>query len=59
MAFISKVNDKYEVSGDTEYQQYFKQKLREFGVEDPADIPMEDRDTFFKEVDKGWKAAKE
>lgn len=37
-----------------EYQQFFKQKLEDWGIESPADLSYEDKKKFFDEIEKEW-----
>ena len=38
---------------EEDYQEYFEDKMEEEGVDSPAEIPEEDKDEFFEEVDEG------
>jgi len=42
-----------------EYQEYFKKKLKKWGVSSPNEIPDDKKKEFFEEVDKGWTGEKE
>lgn len=37
-----------------EYKEYFKAKLKDFGVGSPDELSEEDKKKFFDEVNKGW-----
>lgn len=39
---------------DSEYQKFFKKKLKEFGVEEPDELSKEDKKKFYSEVEKEW-----
>jgi hypothetical protein len=41
-----------------EYQEFFSKKLKEFDVESPADLSVEDKKRFFNEVEKEWTGEK-
>ena len=45
----------FEEKEKTEYQKFFKQKLKEWDVESPDDLSEEKRKKFFDEVSKEWK----
>ena len=47
------------VNEETEYQKFFKKKLKEFGVSSPDELADEKKKEFFDMVDKEWKADKE
>jgi len=42
-----------------EYQAFFKEKLKKFDVESPADLSEEDKKKFFNEIEKEWKGTNE
>lgn len=44
---------------DSAYQKFFKKKLKEWGVNSPADLSDADKKKFFAEVEKGWKGKSE
>jgi hypothetical protein len=47
-------------SGDADaYQKYFKGKLKEWGIESPADLDDAQKAKFFDDVDAGWTASDE
>jgi hypothetical protein len=37
---------------DSEYQKFFKAKLKEFGVKEPDELSKEDKKKFYSEVEK-------
>jgi len=39
---------------DSEYQKFFKAKLKEFGVKEPDELSKEDKKKFYSEVEKEW-----
>lgn len=39
---------------DSEYQKFFKKKLKEFGVDDVKDLSKEDMKKFYSEVEDEW-----
>ncbi|MFW5895489.1 MAG: hypothetical protein ACOCT9_01975 [archaeon] len=41
---IEEANDRYE--------EFFKEKLKEWGVKSPSELPKKDREKFFAEVSK-------
>ncbi len=47
------------VNEETEYQKYFKAKLKEFGVESPDELEDSEKKKFYAAVDKGWKSKDE
>ena len=42
-----------------DYQEYFEDKMDEYGVDSPTEIPTDKKDDFFEEVDSGWESEKE
>jgi hypothetical protein len=42
-----------------EYQEFFKKKLKEHGVDSPADLSDDEKKKFFDEIDKEWKSEDE
>ena len=47
------------VSEETEYQTFFKKKLKEYGVTSPASLSDADKKKFFAEIEKEWTGDKE
>lgn len=47
-----------DMSEQTEYQAFFKKKLKEWGVKSPAELSDEKKKKFFDEIDKEWKGEK-
>lgn len=45
-------------SGDTEYQEFFRKKLEEHGVESPAELDEGAKKKFFDEIDREWTGEK-
>jgi hypothetical protein len=43
----------------TEFQKFFKKKLKQYGVNSPADLPANKKKKFFDEVDREYKAKNE
>jgi len=43
-----------KLNEETEYQKFFKGKLKKYGVKSPSELDKEDRKKFFDEVDKDW-----
>ncbi len=43
----------------TEYMKFFQKKLKEHGVNSPAELADDAKKKFFDEVDAEWKADKE
>lgn len=39
---------------DSEYQKFFKKKLKEFGVKEPDELSKEDKKKFYSEIEKEW-----
>ena len=39
---------------DSEYQKFFKKKLKEFGVDEPDELSTEDKKKFYSEIEKEW-----
>lgn len=39
---------------DSEYQKFFKKKLKEFGVDEPDKLSKEDKKKFYDEIEKEW-----
>ena len=47
-------------SGDQDaYRAYFEKKLKEWGIESPADLDDAKKKKFFQEVDEGWTSKEE
>jgi len=44
---------------ESEYDIYFKNKLKEYGVNSPSELNDEDKRKFFDDVDAGWKSEQE
>jgi len=44
---------------DSEYQKFFKEKLKKWNVKSPAELNDEDKKKFFNEIEKEWKAVNE
>ena len=42
-----------------EYQKFFNDKLKKFGVKSPAELSGDDKKKFFDEIDKEWKGENE
>lgn len=64
-SFIIDINDtnykdmiKNKINEDSDYQEFFKQKLQSWNVESPADLSQEDRSKFFSEIKSEWKSQK-
>ncbi len=47
------------VAKSTEYQEFFKKKLKEHGVNSPSELKGDAKKKFFDEIDKGWDAKNE
>ena len=43
----------------TEFQKFFKKKLKQYGANSPADLPADKKKKFFDEVDREWKGKNE
>jgi hypothetical protein len=54
-----KLDLKKDVNEETEYQKFFKSKLKEFGVSSPAELKDDEKKKFFDEVDAEYKGKKE
>lgn len=44
---------------DTEYQEFFRQAMKKFGITSPADLSGEEKKEFFNYVDTNYKAKNE
>lgn len=44
---------------ESEYQDFFKKTLEEFGVESPAELDDEKKKEFFNYIEKNWTKDKE
>ena len=53
MNLINKI-DRY-ISESTEYQDFFKKKLKDWNVSSPSELSDEDKKKFFAEIKKEWK----
>ena len=40
---------------ESEYEKFFKKKMKEWDIKSPADLSDEDKKKFFDEVEKDWK----
>lgn len=59
MKIIDKIDKFLLERGDTEYQEFFRKKMKEWGINDPGDLSPADRKKFFNEVDREFKAKSE
>ena len=48
------INEAEKSKKQKEYQDFFTKKLKEFGVDSPAELSDADKKKFFNEVDKEW-----
>jgi len=48
-----------QLEKESDYYIYFKNKLKEYGVNSPNELNDEDKRKFFDDVDAGWKSKKE
>ena len=39
---------------DSEYEKFFKKKLKEYGVKEPDELSKEDKKKFYSEIEKEW-----
>lgn len=39
---------------DSEYQKFFKAKLKKFGVDDPKELSDKEKKKFYSEIEKEW-----
>lgn len=44
---------------DTEYQEFFKQAMKKFGISSPAELSGDEKKKFFDYVDTNYKATNE
>lgn len=51
--------DTNSINEETEYQKFFKKKLKEYDVNSPSELEGEEKKKFFDEVDKEWKGKSE
>jgi len=47
------------VEQDSEYDKFFRKKLKEWGVSSPAELSDDDKKKFFAEIEKEWKGKSE
>lgn len=47
------------IAKTTEYQEFFKKKLKEHGVSNPSELKGDAKKKFFDDVDKNWDAKEE
>ena len=45
--------------GKKEYEKFFLETLKKYGVDEPDKLPKDKVKDFWNEIDKGWKAEKE
>ena len=48
-----------QLEKESDYYIYFKNKLKEYGVNSPNELNDEDKRKFFDDVDAGWKSEQE
>jgi len=47
-----------EEKADSEYDKFFKEKLKKFGVESPNELDDEKKKEFFNEIESEWTSDK-
>ena len=52
------LSDIEESDKQEEYQKFFNEKLKEFGVDSPAELDDEKKKEFFNAIDDGWTGEK-
>ena len=57
MRIIDKIN-KVLLEKDSAYQEFFKKKLKDYGVGSPAELSDDEKKKFFNEIEKEWKKEK-
>jgi predicted restriction endonuclease len=55
MMNLGDFNHKKLMEEDSDYQEFFQKKLKQWGVKSPAELDKEKRKKFFAEVSKEWK----
>ena len=58
MSVLDKITMILEESDKVAYQNFFKGKLKEFGVDSPEELDEDERKKFFAEVKKEWSSKK-
>lgn len=43
------------ILNEDKYQEFFKKKMKEWGIKSPAELSKDQRKKFFDEIDKEWK----
>lgn len=57
---IDRIDDRIdELQEETDYQKFFKKKLKKWGVNSPDELSDEDKKKFFNEIEKEWTGEKE
>jgi hypothetical protein len=57
---LDRIDDRIdELQEETDYQKFFKKKLKEFGVSSPAELSDADKKKFFNQIKKEWTGDKE
>lgn len=56
MKILEKIND---YLGEMSYDEFFKSKLKEYGVSSPDELDDDKKKEFFNMIDKEWKGKKE
>ena len=51
--------DLFTEKKETEYQKFFRETLKKYGVNEPDELSKEEKKKFFDEIDVGWKSKKE
>jgi hypothetical protein len=58
-SLLDRIDDRIDdLQEETEYQKFFKMKLKKWGVSSPAELSDEDKKKFFDEVEKEWTGEK-
>ena len=56
---LEKIYEEKFLKEETDYQKFFKAKLKKYGVSGPDELKGDQKKKFFDEVDKEWKGEKE
>jgi len=52
---LAKIDNFIQEGSKEEYQKFFNEKLKKFGVSSPAELSDDKKKEFFNEIKKEWK----
>lgn len=48
----------YTINENDDYEEFFRSKLKEWGIKDPEELSDKDKKKFFREIEMEWKRDK-